>query len=595
MRPSGRLAAAASLVLLAARAAAQGAGRAEPGVDELGGLCSASGNGCAFSCVLFDGKRLCVPERGVGEGGCGGEPEDGVCRVDLVCGEGGVCRAAAWNEECGSANGKACGEGLECVNVPQSKGRSFPQRCFKVVGVGETCTESSQWNQEEESLKFVCEDLNGAVLCRGDGGGGEAKCVLRPSPSAATNAGKGESCVSLPCFDYDWCDPGDQVCKDLPGDGEACAPNGGNAQGNVCRSFENLFCSEEGFCRKQPGGGKECFVDRGIELCAARFVCADAGGGVRECRKEADAGQACDDGVHACGSGMVCSARFCAEDGDGGLFRKCGGEVGCGAGRICVQAQDGVQRCLRESPVVGPGERGDYGDACDVGEPSDEILPRSLGEVGCRSGYECKADPTGGDYERKYCYTVQGAQKGELCNKGDGGQSCVSEDGNGGFVSCEYYERDGQSVQLCAGRAQDGAGCNGDSNDACLVDEPATASCDDSGVCRIDSDLACTAAGGCGDPERQCVEVNGTPTCLDYQRELGETCATGPQPLDASAIWELKCKPEFTCYIESLGRFDVSGVCFTLVGEGQQCDKEKFLACDGDRACINGSCQNVRR
>jgi hypothetical protein len=59
------------LLLAAAMAAAQQGAYPQPGVDELGGLCSADGTGCAFSCVLIDGKRLCVPERGEGEARCG--------------------------------------------------------------------------------------------------------------------------------------------------------------------------------------------------------------------------------------------------------------------------------------------------------------------------------------------------------------------------------------------------------------------------------------------------------------------------------------------------------------------------------------------
>jgi hypothetical protein len=572
------------LLLVAATAAAQRGGNPQPGVDELGGLCSADGAGCAFSCVLIDGERLCVPERGEGEARCGGDVVDGVCQADLLC-DAGVCRAAGWNERCGTGSKKRCGRGFKCVRPPGTRIASFPEVCFKVATAGEACTKSFA-NNEEGLLRMECED---GLVCVDDQSGESGKegvCGVRASPTPGENADRGESCTAKPCYDYLWCDAADKICKDLPGEGEACAVPA-NAQGNVCDIVTSLFCSNGGVCTRAPSEGKACADQGGAAVCSAGRICVDLGGGQRGCRKKSELGQACDDGFNACSvaEGAVCVAGFCARAETGGLLQKCDG--GCGNGTICAEAQDGVRRCLRESPVIAPGDSGDYKDTCFIPDDGLDFTPPEIGQVGCRDGYQCRKGETDG--ERKYCYTIQGATKGQLCSNWDGGTSCVSDDGAGGVVSCEFYYKDGKFQELCAGRAENGGGCNDNSNNVCVAAQPAKANCEGN-VCVIDQGLTCTASGGCADPGKQCEVVDGVQTCVDYQREIGETCQRGPPPLSAEK-WQLKCKAELTCYSESLGVFDVSGICSRIIGKGERCSRAENIECSDGLTCINGSCQ----
>jgi hypothetical protein len=573
------------LLLVAATAAAQRGGNPQPGVDELGGLCSADGAGCAFSCVLIDGERLCVPERGEGEARCGGDVVDGVCQADLLC-DAGVCRAAGWNERCGTGSKKRCGRGFKCVRPPGTRIASFPEVCFKVATAGEACTKSFA-NNEEGLLRMECED---GLVCVDDQSGESGKegvCGVRASPTPGENADRGESCAMKPCSDYLWCGAADKICKDLPGEGEACA-SPADAQGNVCEiTVPDLFCSADGVCTRAPSDGKACAAQGGTAVCSQSGICVDIGGGQRECRKKSVLGEACDDGLNACSEeeGAVCVAGFCARAEAGGLLQKCDGR--CGNGTICAEAQDNVRRCLRESRETSPGSFGVNEDACYFADDEMDFTPPKIGQVVCRDGYQCREDDEDVGPRHRYCYTIQGVAKGQLCNEFQGGTSCVSDDGAGGVVSCKEVFKNGEFRQLCVGRAENGSSCNDNSNNACVAAKPAVAKCEGN-VCVIDLSLTCTASGGCADPAKQCEDVDGVKACVDYQRGIGETCQWAQR--DIERVWELKCKPELTCYSENKDA-DLNGICSRIVGQSERCSSAEHIECSDGLVCINGSCQ----
>jgi hypothetical protein len=251
-------------------------------------------------------------------------------------------------------------------------------------------------------------------------------------PTPENTAGLGTSCAVKPCYEYYWCDPADQICR--PGEREACAAPA-NAQGNVCEIFADLFCSDDGVCTRAPSEGKACAEQGGAAVCSQFRICVDIGGGQRECRKKSVLGEACDDGLSACSAeeGAVCVAGFCARAAAGGLLQQC--EGGCGNGTICAEAQDGLRRCLQESPVIAPRKNGVNEDACFIPDDGLDSTSPQIALVGCRDGYECRDGER--DFGRRYCYTIQGAAKGQLCNIGQGGTPCVSDDGAGGVVSCK--------------------------------------------------------------------------------------------------------------------------------------------------------------
>jgi hypothetical protein len=574
----------------------------DPPVDTLGGVCSANGTACPHPCPTVDGVRRCVPELAEGAA-CGGAPSAGVCKTDLLC-AGGKCVAAAWDEACGE-NGRRCADGLVCVKPPDAKGGSFASVCFKAVKDGEACTPFLLRNQP--GRRAECE--NGLQCLDGTGANGEstAKCgvSVRESPGPQTNAELGQSCAALPCFDYDWCNPASKVCEDEPAEGKPCAtvPTG---NGDVCRPFEGLFCDKSGggagVCRKSATVDEVCNPAFGKAACSEPSNCVVGADGTARCRQVMSVGYFCDKPKLACWrqgltttvpqadgwtQDLRCEAGVCAEDRAGGELTLCEGGEACASGLVCSRGQDGRQRCM----TLAPEGAGVYGDACWWTDVSGLFSAyRQYGRRACREGSVCvlpKAET--GNLNGGYCYTTAGAGKGEFCNKLYGGTSCAGKDSAGAPVSCEFYTFAGSSEtsEVCAGRAANGGACNGNSFNSCVSPVPGSAFCNADGVCQRDDSKVCSPDGTCT-AGRQCMEIDGLQACVDYERELGETCERGRQIM-GPGIWELKCKPEFTCFSRSLGRFDVSGVCSTVVAPGARCAPAENLECPG--ACVNGTCQ----
>jgi hypothetical protein len=185
-----------------------------------------------------------------------------------------------------------------------------------------------------------------------------------------------------------------------------------------------------------------------------------------------------------------------------------------------------------------------------------------------------------------YCYTVVGVGRGQPCSTSLGGTSCAEKDGAGKPLSCEFYftQSVSEGKDVCVGRAENGTACGGSSLDSCLALFPSSAGCVN-GVCRRDDRKVCSQGVGCG-PGLECVDFDGVQVCVDYQRELGDTCQQGSP---RRGVWEQKCKPAYTCFTTSTEQFNVDGVCSTVVPPGQRCAPAENLQCVGP--CTDGTCQ----
>jgi hypothetical protein len=577
-----------------------GGGNAPP--DTPGGICSANNSTCPYPCPAVDGVRRCIPELPEGAA-CSGLIEAGVCKTDLLC-LAGTCAAAAWDEECGE-NGRRCADGLLCVKPPNSRGGGFPSVCFKVVKSGDACT--SYLNRNEPGKRTECEKGLRCLDERAPDGQLAPKCgVFDPnSPGSVTNATLGESCSVLPCNDFDWCNPATKICEDPPAEGSPCAQPP-TTNGLVCLDLQGLFCDKSGggagVCRNQTAAGQVCNSTIGSVSCPDQSDCITGVDGTARCLQGLAIGYFCDKPEYTCWrkgykpnynlpegwtQDMRCEAGVCAADIQGGELTLCESGQTCAAGLVCSVGQDGRQRCMGLAPE-GPGS---YNDACRIPEPTDSQTGglREYGRKACREGTKCVLSKADNDFDRGYCYTVTGVGRGQRCDL-YGGTGCVEKDSAGTLI-CESYSNpiSSSAEDVCVGRAENGGACNGNSFDSCLAAFPASDYCDENNKCVRDVSNSCSQDGGCG-AGLQCVDVDKVKVCVDYQRGLGQTCEQS-EPVFGIGLWKLKCKPEFTCFSRSEARFNVAGVCSTVVAPGQRCAPAENLECPG--ACINGTCQSV--
>jgi hypothetical protein len=163
----------------------------------------------------------------------------------------------------------------------------------------------------------------------GSGGGGS-------SGGGQTNTSLGESCASLPCYDFDWCNPATKMCEEKPGEGQPClsAPTG---NGLACRDLGGLFCDKSGgsvgVCRNQTSQGQVCNLALGSYSCFEQTTCVVGADGSGRCLQALPIGYFCDKPEDTCWrkgfkatfsqapdwtQDLRCEASVCAEDRGGG-------------------------------------------------------------------------------------------------------------------------------------------------------------------------------------------------------------------------------------------------------------------------------------
>jgi hypothetical protein len=168
---------------------------------------------------------------------------DNECGDDLLC-LGGVCTApSVGGEPCGGDSGKVCALGFNCADSTD-------------VDVGE-CTDNASTQVGREG--DVCEP--GGALCV-DG----LSCVFDGALGfhCEPYVGEGDAChLGLPgqCPVDQYCDAAavmdEGVCRDLPGDGDACVLTDLCAPGFVC-----VLVDDAAVCRPIRDNGGDCDDDR---------------------------------------------------------------------------------------------------------------------------------------------------------------------------------------------------------------------------------------------------------------------------------------------------------------------------------------------
>lgn len=302
-----------------------------------------------------------------------------------------------------------------------------------------------------------------------------------------------------------------------------------------------------------------------------------------------------------------CDAGICADDtGPGALFQSCSQDADCSAvGLACGNAQDGQMRCLR---------MGELGSACSY--KLDWWGISGIAETMCPAGASCVRDADGGESRsgpiEGSCGDVVGATAGfgEVCGPDNEGGStlCADTDGEGNRLVCDVNDSEdpqGTRLRRCFRRLRNGescatenaicdasdnfrrAGCNSDNN---LCEVSADALCNDDSDCDTEDGESCVSGGSGG--------TWGSPQqfiCAKFNQQLGKECQKQAPPF--GNIWTIKCSENLTCFNPFPGSWDVTGICVSLVGAGQQCNEAENIACDDGNACLDacldGTCQSL--
>ncbi len=329
---------------------------------DCGGACAACGEGerCSRDSFMQSDSVNCLPgfqcasDDWANPGEC-----VAVCESRTDCAAGEACTDAR-------------AEGYMAFWGPEGEAAFFI--CTAEVALGETChsgqcavgfacAREDAWQEtgtclESAALDEVClpGQCDAGLDCAAVGGAGDRIC--RPICSSASDCNADETCVNS-CDGGNCPDQGVAVCAASADEGQVCT-TGQCTEGLVCAMVNQWDMA--GTCVTPCWTAADCDQGSVCTSFCSELGCSDM---IKECRREAQRGDACVEGQ--CASGLDC-AQVNDWDVFGTCTQPCEDGSDCSGGEVCLpvcndwECSGTLRECRQPLPVASDCREGECAD-----------------------------------------------------------------------------------------------------------------------------------------------------------------------------------------------------------------------------------------